>query len=273
VVGAGPAGLQLAYLLHQAHRDYVVLERAASAGAFFQRFPIHRRLISINPRFTGNADADDNLRHDWNSLLADDRMPRFTNYTAKFWPDADTLVRYLQDCAQTYGLNVAYNTTVERIQPLGVTLPCDSDAADAANSGSCPAATAGMKPHICTAKHTAGGASRWTCRLPDPPPPHHFAGRYRLDLLRATHGAGSAPSPQALACDVVILATGHSTPFQLPLPNGTGLTPCSEAPTTPEAYAGQNILILGKGNSAFEVATTASEAANFVHLISRSRAR
>jgi len=33
VVGAGPGGLQLGYFLERAGRDYVILERAAQAGA------------------------------------------------------------------------------------------------------------------------------------------------------------------------------------------------------------------------------------------------
>ena len=47
----------------------MLLERAANAGSFFDRFPIHRRLISLNKAHTGFADEDFNLRFDWNSLL------------------------------------------------------------------------------------------------------------------------------------------------------------------------------------------------------------
>lgn len=32
VVGAGPAGLQMGYFLHQAKRDYVIFERANNSG-------------------------------------------------------------------------------------------------------------------------------------------------------------------------------------------------------------------------------------------------
>lgn len=32
VVGAGPAGLQIGYFLHKAHRNYVILEKSSSAG-------------------------------------------------------------------------------------------------------------------------------------------------------------------------------------------------------------------------------------------------
>lgn len=32
VIGAGPAGLQIGYFLHKAHRNYVILEKSLSAG-------------------------------------------------------------------------------------------------------------------------------------------------------------------------------------------------------------------------------------------------
>ena len=57
IIGAGPAGLQLGFFLSQAKRDYVILERERSAGAFFKTYPRHRQLISINKRFTGHRSA------------------------------------------------------------------------------------------------------------------------------------------------------------------------------------------------------------------------
>jgi hypothetical protein len=53
LIGAGAAGLQLGLFMKQAGHDYVILERNHSAAAFFQKFPRHRRLISINKKFTG----------------------------------------------------------------------------------------------------------------------------------------------------------------------------------------------------------------------------
>jgi len=40
VIGGGPAGLQLAYFLAQAGRDYLVLEAGPTAGTFFRTFPL-----------------------------------------------------------------------------------------------------------------------------------------------------------------------------------------------------------------------------------------
>ena len=62
VIGAGPAGLQLAYFLEQAGRDYLVLEAGPGPGTFFTTFPRHRELISSNKRYTGSTDPEFNLR-------------------------------------------------------------------------------------------------------------------------------------------------------------------------------------------------------------------
>ena len=35
VIGAGPAGLQIGYFLHKAHRDYVIFEKSSAAGNIF----------------------------------------------------------------------------------------------------------------------------------------------------------------------------------------------------------------------------------------------
>jgi cation diffusion facilitator CzcD-associated flavoprotein CzcO len=93
VVGAGPAGLQIGRFLDNAGRDYVICEAEAGPASFFRRFPRHRVL-----------GTDDN------SLF--DGVP-FARYSKRAFPDADDLVRYLEDFAQP--LNVRYNTRVSRV--------------------------------------------------------------------------------------------------------------------------------------------------------------
>lgn len=93
VVGAGPAGLQMAYQLDRAARSYILLEAGAEAATSFSTFPRHRQLISINKRFNGFPEDEYNLRHDWNSILSDDPEMRFTKYSDKLFPPADTLVQ------------------------------------------------------------------------------------------------------------------------------------------------------------------------------------
>src|SRR5262249_59097362 len=118
----GPGVCQGGYFLPQDGRDYVMLE-AGQVGQFFTTYPRHRYLISNNKVHTGVRDPDKNLRWDWNSLLSDERKPLFTDYTDRYFPHADVLVRYLRDFADMHGLNVctgARITEVTRHEDAGV---------------------------------------------------------------------------------------------------------------------------------------------------------
>ncbi|MEU7888959.1 NAD(P)-binding domain-containing protein [Microbispora bryophytorum] len=115
IIGAGPAGLQLAAELEHGGHDYVVLERGAGPGTFFTRFPRHRRLISINKVHTGYDDPELRLRMDWNSLLSDDPGLLFTRYSEEYFPQADEFVRYLSDYAAATGVRAHYGVDVFRI--------------------------------------------------------------------------------------------------------------------------------------------------------------
>ena len=115
IIGAGPAGLQLGYFLQRGNHEYLILERNEKAGSFFSKYPHTGKLISINKKYTGRDDPEFNLRHDWNSLLCDDPTFRFTSYSDDYYPDHKDLVRYLNDFAEKYKLNIKYNTAVESI--------------------------------------------------------------------------------------------------------------------------------------------------------------
>ena len=119
IIGAGPAGLQLGYFLQKAGRSYLILEAGDSPGTFFKRFPRHRQLISSNKVYTGYTDPEKNLRWDWNSLLCDSEALLFKNYSKRYFPPADELVRYLKDFAHYYHLKIKYNTRVARIRKAG----------------------------------------------------------------------------------------------------------------------------------------------------------
>jgi len=119
IIGGGPAGLQLAYFLAQAGRDYLVLEAGPAPGTFFRTFPRHRRLISINKPHTGWTDPELNMRMDWNSLLSDDPELLFTRYSSRYFPAADDLVRYLADFALSHRLRVQYDTEIVSISRDG----------------------------------------------------------------------------------------------------------------------------------------------------------
>lgn len=115
IVGGGPAGVQCAYYLEKAGRDYLILERGDKPGYFFERFPRHRTLISINKRFNYYPEDEYNLRHDWNSLLSDDPEMRFTKYSDQLFPPADKLVEYMADYCKKGNIKIQFNTKVEKI--------------------------------------------------------------------------------------------------------------------------------------------------------------
>ena len=198
IVGAGPAGLQLGYLLDRAGLDYQIVERGESAGTFFRWFPRHRRLISINKVETGTEDPETNLRWDWNSLLDDG--PRFTTLTERYFPSADVMVDYLQDFAARHRLRVQYETDVRSVT--------------------------------------------------------------RADgfVVETTRGTWTA--------DRVIVATGLAVDNMPAIPGVEHAESYRDMPTEPEGFRGQRVLIVGKGNSAFETANNLIETAASLHLVS-----
>lgn len=116
IIGAGPGGLQLGQFFRKAGRDYVTFEKKLTPGSFYESFPIHRRLTSINKRFTGRSDPMFNMRHDWNSLLETSVLP-VTGRTEDRFPHADVLVDYLRDFAaeQEADGRIMYGTEVTNI--------------------------------------------------------------------------------------------------------------------------------------------------------------
>jgi|TARA_B100001250_G_scaffold409663_1_gene434478 thioredoxin reductase len=119
ILGAGPAGLQLAYFLHKENKNYAVLEKDTICS-FFKKLPKHRKLISFNkPHIINNFDHEDygkfginintnevHMRYDWNSLLSDNEDLTFRKYTEDFFPNADIMVKYMTDFSKINNLNV-----------------------------------------------------------------------------------------------------------------------------------------------------------------------
>jgi thioredoxin reductase len=200
VIGAGPAGLQLGYFLGRAGRDYLVLEAGPTPGTFFRTFPRHRRLISINKPHTGCDDPELNLRMDWNSLLSDDPRLLFTRYSARYFPDADDLLRYLADFAAAGALRVRYDT------------------------------------RVCSVRREGG-------------------------VFRVTDGRGELYEASRL-----IVATGVSKPFVPRIPGIEQAEQYGVASVDPSEFVDQRVLVVGKGNSAFETADNLIETAAVIHL-------
>ncbi|XP_067998458.1 FAD-dependent oxidoreductase domain-containing protein 2 [Melanerpes formicivorus] len=214
IIGAGPSGLQAAYFLQQASRDYIVFERSHAPGSFFALYPRHRKLISINKRYTGKSNSEFNLRHDWNSLLSHDRRLLFKHYSHDFFPDADTMVHYLEDFASLLKLQVQYNTAI-----IHVTLEKNEQA--------------------------------WNG--------HYF-------LL-------TDQDRQNYKCSSLLVATGTWVPNVVNFPGSEYVEGYETVSVNPEDFAGQTVLILGRGNSAFETAENILGVTNFIHMVSRSRVR
>jgi thioredoxin reductase len=203
IIGAGPAGLQLAALLEgDGRRDYLVLEGAGAPGAFFARFPRHRTLISINKPRTGSDDPELNLRLDWNSLLGGDGAPRFTTYTGRYFPDADVMLQYLADFAVATGARVRYDARVVSVA------------------------------------------------RPDPDGPFTVT-----DAGGAVHRAHR-----------VVVATGVGRPYVPPIPGIESAERYDEVSVDPDDFTDQRVLIVGKGNSAFETAENLMETTTVIHV-------
>lgn len=117
IVGAGPGGVQLGQYMLNAGDDYALFERAAGPGHFFEKFPRHRHLISLNKRNTGRDNPSFNLRHDWNSLLGNEAVSPVTNRTTARFPHADVLVDYIRDFAkaQEEAGKIFYETLIQNV--------------------------------------------------------------------------------------------------------------------------------------------------------------
>ena len=195
IIGAGPAGLQLAALLAAEGHDYLVLEAGEGPGTFFRTYPRHRQLISINKVWTGSDDPEFNLRSDWNSLLGG-RAPLFREYSRKYFPSADDMVRYLGDYAA--GLDVRYGRRVTRVARDG-------------------------------------------------------------DVFEVSAG-------ETYRARRVIIATGVSRLHIPDIPGSELAERYDTVDVDPDGFVNQRVLIVGKGNSAFETADALVETAAVIHV-------
>ena len=201
IIGAGPAGVQIGYFMEKAGMNYVIVEAGEGAAAFYERYPRHRKMISINKVHTGYADAEKNLRWDWNSLLCDSEEMLFKNFSKSYFPSADDLVRYMRDFVAHYGLKVHSDTRIAHV--------------------------------------TRNGGFEATAE--------------NGNVYRAKR---------------IIVATGVSKAYNPPIEGIELAEPYQEFSTDPNDFINQRVLILGKGNSAFETADNLVETTAFVHVAS-----
>ncbi|XP_056309457.1 FAD-dependent oxidoreductase domain-containing protein 2 [Danio aesculapii] len=211
VLGAGPAGLQMGYFLSRSQRDYIILERNAGPGSFFNIYPRHRKLISINKIHTGRRNKEFNLRHDWNSLLSDRPDLLFQRISQELYPSADDFPRYLSVFEKELGLKVIYGADVGRIKASDFN---------------------GHQGYVLTDQN---GLS--------------------------------------YECRVLLVSTGLWVPQQVGFRGSDLVEGYESIPTDPEEFKDQAVLILGKGNSAFETAQSILGRASRIHLYSPSPVR
>jgi thioredoxin reductase len=208
VVGAGPAGLQLAHLLQVKGYSYVVLEKEEKSAAFQARYPVHGRLISLNKRFVGSDNQELKYRQDWNSLIAMDDDPLlFTSYTDQMYPDRDLLRQYMLDWQEKKALNVLNSVAVNHIR-----------------------------------------------RMSD--------GKFAVTASNGT----------TYVCNYLFVATGAVGPYAPRSIKGIEMTDGYEDQTSNfenRDYRDKRVLIIGKGNSAFETADFLASQAAVIHLVSR----
>lgn len=202
IVGAGPAGLQLGYFFEKSNYSYRILEAGESAGSFFEAFPRHHKLLSINKVHTGYDDPEINLRWDWNSLLSESADMLFSRYSKEYFPSREELRSYLIDFANNFKVKIEYQTEVVSI---------DKD---------------------------DGGFT-----LTDAEQREHRA-RY------------------------LVIATGLRRPHIPPIPGIEMAEPYTSFDLDLESFSGQHVLIIGKGNSAFETADHLIPAASSIHIVS-----
>ncbi len=69
-------------------------------------------------------------------------------------------------------------------------------------------------------------------------------------------------------CRVLLIATGSSQPYRPDVPGLDDADDYEDVPVDPASFAGRRVLIIGKGNSALEIADVALETAALVHVAS-----
>lgn len=187
VIGAGPAGLQLAYCLAKRGEPYLVIERSPIPGSFFEKYPVHGKMISINKRYTGYCNIESQLRYDWNSLISDQTVDRVTDLTDDYFPSRQTMVDYCQKFATQHDLSIRYGQEV-------------------------------------------------------------------VEIGRASSGYQVLTSSEEYCAQRVFIGTGVSKEF---VPDIEGIEHCTtygQASLNKDVYRDKSVLIIGKGNSAFETA-------------------
>lgn len=127
IVGAGPAGLQLAYFLEKSGQSYRVLERAPYAGSLYKSYPPTGFLTTPN-KLTPPLKGSNNtsllrpaaLKYDWNSLLTlSGECAPVSKISKDYHPDRGDYYIYLNTFAKEHSLKIEYGRRVTKIRKAG----------------------------------------------------------------------------------------------------------------------------------------------------------
>ena len=278
IIGAGPAGVQLGYFLHEQSRSYVILERNSVAGSFFSSYPRHRRLISINKKYTPKSNVnskhpDFKMRHDWNSLLTTPVDTRdtsdvdafaaateresllFGNWSDEYYPNAQTVVEYTDSFARHFNLNIRFGTVVD-----GVYRHSDDGSSNGDSTQDKSADDGSASEESTTGKHSISTR------------------RFTLKVRPAGPKSANEQS-SSIGCGSVVVATGLASAFVPPNMRKVDakgeplVVGYEDVPLDREFFRGKEVLILGKGNAAFELASNISAISAATTIVSRSALR
>lgn len=90
--------------------------------------------------------------------------------------------------------------------------------------------------------------------------------QFRLTVAGTSNSGRSRAEETELTCQRLLLATGLGQPNVPDIDGIEHAVGYEDAPIDPDVYAGKRVLILGNGNSGFEMATSIYSRAAYVHI-------
>lgn len=189
---------------------------------------------------TGRENPEFNLRHDWNSLLSDKPDLLFKRVSSEFYPSADGFPVYLSMFEKELGLRVRYGVDIGKIR------------ARHSDTG---------RSYVLTDQN----ASDYTCRCVV------SSGKKIVPLLLAKRRTLFQRCPPCLR--VLLVATGLWVPQTVDFAGSDLVEGYESISVNPADYKDEAVLILGKGNAAFETAQSLLGWAGRVHMLSNNPVR
>jgi thioredoxin reductase len=115
IIGAGPAGLQLAYYLQREGLDYLVLERGGAPAHRYESFPHSDTLLAVNQSHRTEDTYESILRSDWNSLLSSTDPYLFRAVSKGYRTGRKEFLQYMSSYAKRFSLKIRFNHEVKEV--------------------------------------------------------------------------------------------------------------------------------------------------------------